>query len=135
MVLHARSKETASLMSAVDTRHISRDSLFLLAELRRTDAMQNVRVKVRNLSTGGMMAEGEFTLRIGDSVTVRLKNIGDVRGTVAWVQDNRCGIAFAETIDPKQVTAKSGDDTYKAPDFVRQIQHGRVESKEPLRKI
>ncbi len=110
-------------MSAVETRHISRDSLFLLAELRLSDAAEGQRVKVRNLSAGGMMAEGDFKLQRGDAVVVGLKNIGDVRGSIAWVQDNRCGVAFADTIDPKLARAPVGD-----PQAVTNIYTPRVKT-------
>lgn len=92
-------------MSSVETRQVGRDSLFLLAQVR-VDGQENpVRVKVRNLSAGGMMAEGEVRVMRGAHVEVDLRNIGWVDGNVAWKQGNRFGIAFAEEIDPKIVRA------------------------------
>lgn len=90
-------------MSSVDTRQISRDSLFLMATVRLEGSDEPQRVKVRNLSAGGMMAEGRAGAMRGMVVEIELRNIGWVRGSVAWVQDNRFGIAFAEPIDPKLV--------------------------------
>lgn len=90
-------------MSSVDTRQIPRDSLFLMASLRLDGDEQQYRVKVRNLSAGGMMAEGQIRMARGSLVSVDLRNIGWVKGSVAWVQDNRFGIAFADEIDPKLV--------------------------------
>ena len=46
-------------MSNVDTRQVNRDSLFLLAQVRVDGQDAISRVKVRNLSAGGMMAEGD----------------------------------------------------------------------------
>ncbi|MFB0612944.1 PilZ domain-containing protein [Aurantiacibacter poecillastricola] len=92
-------------MSNVDTRQVDRDSLFLLAQLRVDGQDQMYRVKVRNLSAGGMMAEGEVGVMRGALVEVELRNIGWVEGTVAWRQDNRFGIAFVNDIDPKQARA------------------------------
>jgi hypothetical protein len=46
-------------MSNVETRQVNRDSLFLLAQVRVDGQEEISRVKVRNLSAGGMMAEGE----------------------------------------------------------------------------
>ena len=83
-------------MSSVDTRQIPRDSLFLMASLRLDGDEQQYRVKVRNLSAGGMMAEGQIRMARGSLVSVDLRNIGWVKGSVAWVQDNRFGIAFAQ---------------------------------------
>jgi hypothetical protein len=90
-------------MSNVDTRQVNRDSLFLLAQLR-VDGEEDVhRVKIRNLSAGGAMAEGDVKVARGSLVLVELRNIGWVEGSVAWKQGNRFGIAFAEEIDPKLV--------------------------------
>ena len=95
-------------MSNVDTRQVNRDSLFLLAQVR-VDGMDHPnKVKVRNLSTGGMMAEGEVGVDRGSLVEVELRNIGWVKGSVAWRQDNRFGIAFLDEIDPKQVREPIG---------------------------
>lgn len=107
-------------MSAVDTRTIARDSLFLMATLRHEGADADHRVKVRNLSAGGMMAEGDLRVERGTRVNVELRNIGWIDGSVAWVQDNRCGVAFATEIDPKLARAnlKSGEDGH-SPRFVR----------------
>lgn len=92
-------------MSNVDTRQVGRDSLFLLAHVR-VDGQEAVhRVKVRNLSAGGMMAEGEVKVMRGSLVSVELRNIGWVEGSVAWKQDSRFGIAFVEEIDPRKARA------------------------------
>jgi len=90
-------------MSNVDTRQVNRDSLFLLAQLRVDGDGPEYRVKIRNLSAGGAMAEGEVRVMRGAQVSVELRNIGWVEGSVAWKQDNRFGIAFAAEIDPKLV--------------------------------
>jgi len=92
-------------MSNVDTRQVNRDSLFLLAQLRVGNEQAVSRVKVRNLSAGGMMAEGAVSVMRGAIVHVELRNIGWVQGSVAWVQDDRFGIAFVEEIDPKKARA------------------------------
>ncbi|MWV28779.1 PilZ domain-containing protein [Aurantiacibacter rhizosphaerae] len=92
-------------MSNVDTRQVDRDSLFLLAQLRVDGQSEIFRVKVRNLSAGGMMAEGEVRVIRGALVEVELRNIGWIEGTVAWKQDNRFGIAFVDEIDPKRARA------------------------------
>ncbi|OYW46066.1 MAG: pilus assembly protein PilZ [Sphingomonadales bacterium 32-68-7] len=110
-------------MSNVDTRQVNRDSLFLLANLRVTGQDGVHRIKVRNLSPGGMMAEGEVRVTRGSLVTVELRNIGWVDGSVAWRQDNRFGIAFIEEIDPKLARAAgpAGDPEplHAAPSFAR----------------
>lgn len=86
-------------MTNVDTREISRNSFFMMAEVRALDEATPYRLRVRNLSAGGMMAEGSAPFRRGSVVTVTLRNIGEVHGTIAWRQDERYGIAFDEEID------------------------------------
>lgn len=84
----------------MDHRQVGRDSLFLMADIRVEGEAGDHRVKVRNLSARGMMAEGGVRVRSGVPVAVNLRNIGWVEGKVAWIQDNRFGIAFANAIDP-----------------------------------
>jgi hypothetical protein len=89
-------------MSGVETRSVSRDSLFLLATITIEQASEPHRVRVRNLSDGGMMAEGQCYVRRGQRVEVELRTIGKVLGSVAWVQDNRFGIAFDHEVDSQR---------------------------------
>lgn len=90
-------------MSDSDNRHITRDSLFIMAELRLDGQDVQHRVKVRNLSAGGMMAECNIRVTRGAVIWINLRNCGWVEGSVAWVQDNRFGVAFREEVDPKTV--------------------------------
>ncbi len=92
-------------MKDVETRQVNRDSLFLLAQLRVDGGDDVYRVKVRNLSAGGMMAEGLAPVSRGLPVVVELRNIGWINGSVAWKQDDRFGIAFLEEIDPRLARA------------------------------
>lgn len=86
-------------MTGVETRSVSRDSLFLLAEVRVEQNAETHKVRVRNLSDGGMMGEGNLRVMRGHRLAIQLRNIGTIAGTVAWVQDNRFGVAFDEEID------------------------------------
>ena len=127
-------------MSNVDTRQVNRDSLFLLAQLRVDGQDAVYRVKVRNLSAGGMMAEGEAKVMRGSLLMVELRNIGWVEGSVAWKQDNRFGIAFVDEIDPTVVRGPAGSQApeFDAPRYTRNHQAVPV-SQQPdptrLRKI
>lgn len=87
-------------MQDTEHRDRQRDSMFLMVDLRRRGETAVQRVRVRNLSEGGMMGEGSPVPARGEAIAVDLNNIGWVEGTVAWVQDTRFGIAFAEPIDP-----------------------------------
>ena len=92
-------------MDGSENRQIARDSLFVMADLRLPDSQAEHRIKVRNLSAGGMMGEGALRVSRGDLVEVNIRNIGWVEGSVAWVQDDRFGVAFHEEIDPKVARA------------------------------
>ena len=94
-------------MMDAENRQIARDSLFVLVELRLDGQDLDHRVKMRNLSGGGMMAEGSLRVTRGLGVWVNLRNIGWIEGTVAWVQESRFGIAFRNEIDPSFARAPS----------------------------
>ncbi len=113
-------------------RQLSRDSLFLMAELRMQGSDAVHRVKVRNLSSGGMMAEGPLKAVRGTLVEVQIRNIGWVEGAIAWVQGDRCGIAFSEDIDPVVARAPVVV-TDTTPRFVRPVLNEPREGR--LRKI
>ena len=125
-------------MSAVDTRNISRDSLFLMAEVRLEGEQGQFRVKVRNLSSGGMMAEGGPAVTRGGNLSIELRNIGWVEGVVAWVQEERFGIAFAKEIDPKLARAPVGSQDVNAPRFTRPSSvypNGAAQYPDRIRKV
>ena len=106
-------------MSSVETRNVARDSLFLFAQLTFEGRTDSHRVKVRNLSAGGMMAEtSEIAASRGDRLEIELRNVGMIKGTVAWAQDNRFGVAFETEIDPKIVRAPVGT-APEAPRYTR----------------
>lgn len=90
-------------MDGSENRQIARDSLFVMADMRLHGTDGEHRIKVRNLSAGGMMGEGSVRVARGTVVQVNIRNIGWVEGSVAWVQENRFGVAFSEEIDPKVV--------------------------------
>lgn len=105
-------------MTESDHRHIARDSLFVMADLRIDGIEGDQRIRVRNLSAGGLMAEGGPLVQRGQVVWIKIRNIGWVEGSIAWVQDSRFGIAFREEIDPRVARAplEIGEGT---PRFVR----------------
>lgn len=88
-------------MNGTKNRQISRDSLFVMAEMRLDGVEGEHRIKLRNLSAGGMMGEGSVRVTRGVVIWVNIRNIGWTEGTVAWVQDDRFGVAFVDEIDPK----------------------------------
>lgn len=121
-------------MTETDNRQIARDSLFLMADLRIDGLDGEHRIKVRNLSAGGMMGEGSVRVVRGAVVEVNIRNVGWVEGSVAWVQENRFGVAFREDIDPKLARAPVGVGEDPAPPYVRNHQ-ARLSSGSTVRKI
>ena len=68
----------------------------------------------------------------GQSIEVALRNLGWVEGVVAWVQDNRFGVAFLSEIDPKLARSPLtiGEST---PRFVKPVVS--LFTPGPLRKV
>ncbi len=123
-------------MPSVDTRHIARDSLFMFAEIVFDGTLAPVRVKVRNLSSGGMMAEATNAVSRGDRLIVNLRNVEEVKGTVAWVQGNRFGIAFETEVDASKVRSNISEGESNAPHYLRGGRQGPGGSgSAPLRRI
>lgn len=101
----ALGKWLGDTMNGSENRQIARDSLFVMADLRLAGSEEEHRIKVRNLSARGMMGEGSVRVTRGANVEVRIRNAGWVEGSVAWVQDERFGVAFCDEIDPKVARA------------------------------
>ena len=81
-------------------RSAPRDSMFLMAAVRRADGT-DVTVKVRNLSAGGMMAESPVSFSREDAIEVDLRGIGIIGGKIAWTAGGRIGVQFDTVIDPR----------------------------------
>jgi len=101
-----------------------RDSLFLQANVSRENGMAMGEIRVRNLSTCGLMAECKLALRSNDDIIVSLRGLGDVPGRVVWAKGNRIGIAFANEIDPRLARKPVGNNPAKGiPFYVRYLGH------------
>ncbi|MCM8730141.1 PilZ domain-containing protein [Hephaestia sp. GCM10023244] len=93
------------LSAAVDTdvgtgRNESRDSLLLSARFRELGKRREDRVRVRNLSAGGLMIELPRDVAVDTAVEIDVRGIGWVSGRIAWNTAGRAGIAFDAPIDP-----------------------------------
>ncbi len=104
-------------------RRDERDSLFMLARLRPSGASAFENVRVRNVSSGGLMAQVGAGYRPGMRVDVELEGLGAVSGSVAWAEAGRIGIAFDHPVDKararKTVGGKDEDLFRHASDFKR----------------
>jgi hypothetical protein len=83
-----------------DQRNAPRNNLLLSSVCRWPMRQLDERVKIRNVSATGLMAEGTLGATVGEKVVLDLRNVGAIEGIVAWVQSNRFGVAFASPIDP-----------------------------------
>jgi hypothetical protein len=97
-----------------------RDSLFLLSEITVIETGEQVRARVRNLSDGGMMIECQMDASKNDEISAELRNIGLVKGRIAWAAPGRFGIAFHRPIDPKQAR-KPLDSGEGTPRYTRTV--------------
>jgi hypothetical protein len=102
-------------------RHESRDSLFLIANIRIGPRAEVIQVRVRNLSAGGLMAEYAAPIDVGAPIEVEVRGIGWVRGRVAWVAEGRLGVAFDIQIDPLMARKPVGTGAKKSEFFQKPI--------------
>ena len=97
----------------------ARDSLMLTAQFRvGNDSVCQVRV--RNLSSGGLMAEYAAPVSRDTEVEVEVRGVGWVRGRIAWATDGRVGVAFEHDIDPMLARKPVGKGT-NTPHYVKPI--------------
>jgi hypothetical protein len=104
-----------------------------MADVRVDGADGEHRIKVRNLSSGGMMGEGAVRVTRGAVVHVNIRNVGWVEGSVAWVHQNRFGVAFRDEIDPTVARVPVGEGADEVH-FSRRPMAPKV-ARGPLRKI
>ena len=110
--------ETVTLASGFEMsdhprRSEKRDSLMLTATLRLDNDEQ--RVRIRNLSDGGAMVEGAENVSKGALISIHIQNIGWVAGTIVWVKERQCGIAFTTRVEAKSARLQIGNDKISRP--------------------
>jgi hypothetical protein len=94
--------------SSASHRHNSRDSLYLITDVVVANYAHPITVRVRNLSSGGMMIDGHDAFTDGAEITTDLRGIGVVTGHIAWIMAGRAGVAFDQEIDPKKARTPIG---------------------------
>lgn len=116
--------------TAAGGREKSRDSLFLQAVVVAEGRPEPISVRVRNLSTGGMLAESNVVLADGTAVVTDLPNIGAISARVVWSANGKFGLAFDQPIDPQAVRRKV---VQKAE--VPAVLSGLSMAKRPIRRL
>lgn len=101
-------------------RSRKRDSLFLSARLQLAGEATVHEVRVRNLSPGGLMAELNGPVAPGAAVTLEMRGLGTLTGTVAWCTRGRIGIALDEPIDPRRARKPVGAGA-RTPSYVKPV--------------
>jgi diguanylate cyclase (GGDEF)-like protein len=104
-----------------------RQGLLKLANIQ-WNGMQ-FQVRVRNISTGGAMVEGDRTLPVGANVQLDLPEGGSLGAEVRWAEARRMGLQFEEAFDLRKLNAaKPRESTDYRTDYLR-----GQEERRPLR--
>jgi hypothetical protein len=80
-----------------------RQALLKLANIQ-WNGMQ-FQVRIRNISTGGAMVEGDRTLPLGSNVQLDLPEAGSLGAEVRWAESRRMGLQFDEQLDLRKLNA------------------------------
>lgn len=114
----------------VETTHYSLQDSPPLPEERRSDERHLTLFRVgsltiegrrelcliRNVSAGGMLIRPYRAIRMGQVLTVELKQGEPVTGVARWIKDDCVGVEFDEPIDVIELlTASSGDKRPRMP--------------------
>ncbi len=111
-----------------------RDSLLLKAILRFQSSEEDREVRIRNLSSGGLMAEAPVRVSRGEKIEVNLRNIGWISGHVAWVAEGRLGIAFDHAIDPKEAR-KPASTEHELPHYLKKLNAQQAAKQKDIRRV
>ena len=102
--LQARSVEdeqAAPERRSGDERYVS---IFRNAKLSRADGSEELCV-LRNISTGGAMLAHNSNFAVGERIKLDLRLDEQMAARIAWVKDQRCGVAFDTPADLPRILA------------------------------
>lgn len=119
MVEEGPIESSAQEPDAESLRRDERDSVLVLAHMRPEDGSSGpIAARVRNVSSGGLMAQAPEQYRPGLRIEIELEGIGIVKGVVAWSEAGRIGIAFDHPIDKSlaRKAAPARDEALFRPD-------------------
>lgn len=93
-----------------------RTSRLLACDMQLQDGTV-LKVRVRNISSGGLGGRSDVAIDAWQPVEVRLPGIGSVAGKVAWVRQGQFGVQFDRAIDPAKalVTSSQPQATHVVP--------------------
>lgn len=71
--------------------------------------------RVRNLSSGGLMAECDARLIVGEHVRIELRNLSVLEGAVMWTRPPRAGLQFFDPVDVPTLLHGGAQDPTRRP--------------------
>ncbi|MBY8823765.1 PilZ domain-containing protein [Sphingomonas colocasiae] len=83
-----------------------RTSRLLACDMRLQDGAV-LRIRVRNISAGGLGGRADAPVDAWQPVEVMLPGIGAVAGKIAWVRQDQFGVQFDRPIDPAKALVTS----------------------------
>jgi hypothetical protein len=95
----------AASRGQVEREH--RYSVLLTGTIRKANAGNRMPIKIRNISSSGLMCECAYPPRIDDLVELELPRLGHVAGHIRWGEKGRIGIEFEGPIDPTLTWVKT----------------------------
>ena len=120
MSLAEQSRTRERFASRAGPREARVTTIFLIGKLlsRHGETL----CRIRNLSSGGLMAEAHIRLAEDEAVQIELKAGGRLSGRVRWTCDGRMGVAFDTAIEVGTLLARAtarttGQQLVRAPRF------------------
>lgn len=95
----------AATREPVEREH--RYSVLLSGTIRRANAGNSMPMKIRNISSCGLMCECAYPPRVDDWVELDLPRLGHITGHIRWGGKGKLGIEFDGPIDPTLAWVKT----------------------------
>jgi hypothetical protein len=74
--------------------------MFLQASILCMASGESYALRVRNISSGGLMAECAHDFAPGDRVELEVRGVGKQAGQIAWAGHGKLGVSFDDPINP-----------------------------------
>lgn len=115
-------------------RASARHHVLLMREIITDSMTEPVRIRVRDISLRGMMAESSVRMQEGERLVLRLGDGTQVAGAVQWVRGLSFGIIFESDLPLDQLRGRKPPDPAKL-DLDRAQVINYQPAAQPLRKV
>ena len=95
-------KGQLAILPLPEGRKAERRVVNMAARLREPGAIVTD-VEVRNLSTDGFMAQGDFSVETGTYVWLKLNGLEAMSCRTVWIDGDKAGFEFVNTLHPATV--------------------------------